>query len=135
MATKRLVAVDVLLVGDGREQGLAVAVVGRADVDDVDVGVLGHGAEIGRRHLGPDHLPGLFGRFRPAGDDVRNPGRKRRRIVVERQGRVAVGMDLADHAETEDADVNFHGKVNGKIFMGRAGKCWNANEEEKNWEH
>ena len=52
----------------------------------------------------PSQPPGFFGRFCPAGDDVRNPGRKRRRIIIERQGRIAIGMHLADHAETEDAN-------------------------------
>ena len=103
-------AVDVFLLGDRREQGFAVPVVGCADVDDIDVGVLGHRAEIGRGHVGPEQPPGLFGRFRPPGDDVRDPGRKRRRIVVKRQGRIAIGMHLADHAETEDANaIGFHG--------------------------
>ena len=105
------VAVDVLLMGDRREEGLAVPVVGRADADDVDVGILGHCAEIGGGHVGPDQPPGLFGRFRPRCDDVRNPGRQRRRIVVKRQCRIAVCMYAADHAETENA--------NAAGFMGR----------------
>ena len=100
-----LIAVDMFLLGDRRKQGLAVAVVGRADVDDIDVGVLGHRAEIGRGHVGPDQPPGFFGRFCPAGDDMRDPGRKRRRIVVKRQCRIAIGVHLADHAETEDANT------------------------------
>ena len=38
---QRLVAIDVLLMPDGGEQGVFVQVVGRADVDDVDRRILG----------------------------------------------------------------------------------------------
>ena len=75
-------------------------------------GVLGDGAVVGGRHVGPDRLPGLLGGLRPAGDDVGDPGRKRHRVVEQRQVQVAVGVDLADEAEAEDADVvDLHGNL------------------------
>ena len=51
-------------------------------------------------------LPGLFGRLRPAGDHVGDPGLQRHRIVEQRQVQVAVSVDLADDAEAEDADAD-----------------------------
>ena len=47
----------------------------------------------------------------PAGGDVGDPGLQRQRIVVEGQVLVAVGVDLADEAEADDADaIGFQGE-------------------------
>ena len=102
---QRFVAVDVLLVGDGREQGLLVEMIGRGDVDDVDLGVLSDDAVVGGRYVGANRLSGLFGGLRPAGYDMGDPGCKRHRVVEQWQVQVAVGMDLADEAESQDADA------------------------------
>ena len=102
---QRLVAIDVLAVGDGREQGILVEIVGRADVDDVDRRVLGHRAVIDGRHVGADRLPRLFGGFRPGGHHVGDSGPQRHGIEIKRQIQVAVGVNFADHAEAEDAGV------------------------------
>ena len=69
---KRLVAVDVFLLSDRRLQGLEMPIVGRADMGDVDIRILGDGAIIGRGNFGPGELPGLLGRLRPCGNDMRD---------------------------------------------------------------
>ena len=70
-----------------------------------NVGALGHLAEIGGGHVGPQQSPSLLGSLRSGGDDLRDSRRQRQGIVVKRQGRIAIGMHAADHAETENADT------------------------------
>ena len=68
----------------GREQGRAVLPVGRADVDDIHVGILGDGTVVGGGHVRAHGLPGLLGRLRATGDDVRDPGAQRQGVLAQR---------------------------------------------------
>ena len=80
-------------------------VVGRTDVDDIDVGILGYHAEIGIGHIRSNQPFGFFGRFCPRGYDVCNAGRQRGRIIVKGYCRIAIGMHTANHAKTKDANA------------------------------
>ena len=106
---QRLVAIDVLVVLDGRQQGVLVQMVGRANVDDVDPRVFGDLAEIGHRRFGPEHAAGPLGRLGSTGGHVGDLRHQRRRVIEQRQIPIPVGVDLADIAEADNADtVGFH---------------------------
>ena len=90
-----LVAVDVLAVRHGAEQGLAVEVVGRADVDDVDVGRLRDGAEVGDA-LHAQEFAGGAGAVRMARADAHQLRREGQAAEEERQIAVRKRMDLTN---------------------------------------
>ena len=99
-----LVAVDVLPVGDGGEDGRAMLVVGGADIDDVDVRILRDVTEIGG---GLDAVA-----------DFVDFGFVARQVKEKRDVQMSVGVDFADESTADEADaVSFHSCSDCSVFI------------------
>ena len=127
VARERLVAVDVLAGLERSHGGGAVRHVGRADVDDVHVGVLDHAARIGEG-VGVSAvlcraLRGVLVR-RAHGHQA---DARRRRVVEERQAAIGVGVDLGDEAIADHAHAKLGNAVRhqGRLLT-RGDDGWRA---------
>ena len=109
---QRFVAVDMLVVRDGRQQHIFVQMVRGADVDNVDLGVFGDLPVIGDRHVRLHPGASLPGGFHPGGANVGDTGPERCLRIIQRQGQMRIGVHLSDKSETQNADsVCFHVKI------------------------
>ena len=101
---ERLLAVDVLARGDGRERHLLVQRVGRGDVDHVDLGIVDHGAPVGRPPAEAERVGGAGRKLlRDVGDRVQD--RRERQAQDPLRRRIAEDMGLAHVAGADQADA------------------------------
>ena len=106
---ERLVAVDVLVVADCRQERLAVEIVRRADVHNVDVRIFRDFPVVCHRVDCAGLQSALFRSLRSGGADMRDSAAEFPLIVKERNVPVPVGVNLSDESESDDADrVDFH---------------------------
>ena len=105
-----LVAVNVLLVGDGGKNGRAMLIVRRADIDDVDVRIFRDIMEIGGGlNVVTDFVRILACAFRMGGADHCDFGFVARQIKEQRDVQMPVGVDFTNETATDETDtICFH---------------------------
>ena len=101
---ERLLAVDVLARGDGRQRHLLVQRIGRGDVDHVDLGVVDHGPPVGRPLAETERVGGAGRKLlRDVGDRVQD--RRERQAQDPLRRRIAEDMGLAHVSGADQADA------------------------------
>ena len=105
-----LVAIDVLLVGDGGKNGGAMLVVRRADINDVDVWIFCDVAKIGGGlNIITNFVRVLARTFRMGGADHCDFGFVARQIKEQRDVQMPVGVDFTNETATDETDtICFH---------------------------